>query len=61
MNNIPCHCGHQKSAHENEGICIVCDALYAGTVLSLSSKVWHQYKADNLRYLEQQVDLKGVK
>lgn len=46
----PCICGHHKLSHSNNydsPLCDDCANFIGGSVM------WHEFKLDNLKYLEQ--------
>jgi hypothetical protein len=50
--DFPCHCGHNRERHINEGRCYLCWAKAGNTVDW--KLVCHEFVPDNLRYLERE-------
>ena len=58
MINI-CTCGHIESSHKISQITICWDCVTEGITGSRWSKASHNFKRDNLRYLEKVILAKG--
>ena len=53
MNNFPCICGHSELDHcHKRPIPCTCNGKYCDICMMSGTELFHNFKGDNLRYLE---------